>query len=193
MSNPNSPNRKIAKTPEGLTFDDGANTCHIRPRSSIALEVLENRSGFTRLTGGYNPYKWRYRAPTYNWPGPILCISLNKQKCRLDAMKCSYGTLISYRTNDQKDPKRYEIHVDFRVQTYSVCLVYLQTSVTIQIPKSKKIHHTRKSSFCFEFEIPKKPDVSSQGFSTAEGGSKDTELPGLQIGAILRFPMMMAG
>lgn len=71
----------LRKTPEGLTFDDGANTYHIRPRSSIALEVLETdrdlqggplQNGLKQMgNGGYNPYKWRYGPLLTTGRGPL--------------------------------------------------------------------------------------------------------------------------
>lgn len=84
MSNPNSPN-PFAKTPEGLTFDDGANTCHIRPRSSIALEVLENRSGFTRLTGAITPTS-RGTGPYLQLAGAHFVHFINQTKIQIDAI-----------------------------------------------------------------------------------------------------------
>lgn len=100
-------------------------------------------------------------------------------------MKCSYGTFISYRTNDQNDPKRYVIHVDFRVQTYSMCLVYLQMSVTISTPNPKK--STLRKSYLLEFEIPtwiQKTDLHPRDFPRKRGLQRH-RVASLQIGAIL--------
>ena len=86
MSNPNSP-KPLRKNTWRSDFRWWSKYMPYKASLINCLGGAGEQIGTYKVNRGYNPYKWRYRTPTYNWPGPTLCISLTKQKCRLDAMK----------------------------------------------------------------------------------------------------------